>query len=57
MMSGLTLAIFSLDLTSLKVLEMAGSEKDKIYASRITPLARRCVIFIFNIYMKSKLNA
>lgn len=39
--SGLTLGLLSLDLTSLKVLCLAGTVKEQIYAKRIVPLVER----------------
>uniref|UniRef100_A0A915HG57 CNNM transmembrane domain-containing protein n=1 Tax=Romanomermis culicivorax TaxID=13658 RepID=A0A915HG57_ROMCU len=41
LMSGLTLAILSLDLTSLKVTLAAGSGKSARYAKRLIPLVKR----------------
>uniref|UniRef100_A0A915JHC3 CNNM transmembrane domain-containing protein n=1 Tax=Romanomermis culicivorax TaxID=13658 RepID=A0A915JHC3_ROMCU len=54
-MSGLTLAIFSLDLTSLRVLEVAGSERDKRYASRIMPLAQRQYLVLVSLVLANAL--
>uniref|UniRef100_A0A915HGK7 CNNM transmembrane domain-containing protein n=1 Tax=Romanomermis culicivorax TaxID=13658 RepID=A0A915HGK7_ROMCU len=55
LMSGLTLAIFSLDLTSLRVLEVAGSERDKKYASRIMPLAQRQYLVLVSLVLANAL--
>ena len=40
-MSGLTLGMLSLDMMTLKVLQEAGSPREKKYASRIMPIVKR----------------
>jgi ankyrin repeat/SOCS box protein 13/metal transporter CNNM len=41
LMAGLTIAILSIDMTSLKVLQAAGTEQNRRYAERIVPMVKR----------------
>ena len=59
--SGLTLGLMSLDLSSLKILEEAGDEKERLYAKRIIPLRKNgnlllCTLLIGNTIVNSCLS-
>lgn len=59
--SGLTLGLMSLDISSLKILEEAGEEKERLYAKRIIPLRRNgnlllCTLLIGNTIVNSCLS-
>jgi len=41
MMSGLTIGLMGLDITTLDILSRSGSHQEKIYSKRILPLLRR----------------